>query len=210
MKALEMDIIFLIRALRCAIVSITFFNPLYSLAEISGNRYKSSGQTVNTYSVPTRVPRQAPRMARVRIHLKLIPYDKIVVRDKQGQFKEKFRPIKKLNHVLRARIERPNHFYVGDWHIETVPMKWDQNLKKLKVKLRFYKRYGEGRNLEEYLGNAILSGTLVGKDFLYVVKGRKNALFKNRKNNPVLAVEIGKAEAPKVGKSSTPRKKRGG
>src|SRR5690606_20341705 len=96
-----------------------------------------------------------------------------------------------LKHHLRARIERPNHFYVGSWHIESIPEQWNKKDHTYQVKLRFFKRYGEGKHLEEYVGSSMVKGRLVGEKDLYLLQASHKETFNNRDNQPVLVVGIG-------------------
>lgn len=135
--------------------------------------------------------KNSPRMAQVRIGLKLTPYQPMAVKGRDGKTTLMPQALATIQHTLRARIERVNHFYFGDWHVETIPEAWSRETMKYRVKLRFYKRYGAGKDLEEMVGHTIVQGTLEGKNYLYGLKGNVNTQFKNRRGEPVLAVAIG-------------------
>lgn len=144
-----------------------------------------------------RIPKQAPRIARVRIPIELTSFAKFNLRDQLGRMRVQFRPVKTKKHVLRARIETPNHFYVGDWHIETVPVAWSKKEKLLTLKVRFYKRYGNHKKLEEVVGDTQVKGLLEGEDFLYDFLGKKVVKFTNPLRHPVLTASIGKGASGK-------------
>ena len=138
-----------------------------------------------------RDPQAAPRMARVRIRLKLTEYDKLVIKNEQGVTRIDHKAVRTVQHILRARIERTNHFYVGNWHVETIPVSFDRTTLKYTAALRFSRKYGEGWDMEEYVGRVELNGTLAGKDFVYDMIGNNTAKFFSLKGEPLLDVEIG-------------------
>lgn len=142
---------------------------------------------------------------RVRIPVQLVGYEKIVVTSQNGQARHQFKALSPLRHHLRARIERPNHFYVGTWHIETIPQKWKRDTKAYEVKLRFFKRYGEGRELEELVGTQIVKGHLMGKGPHFLFAGRSEETFKDAQGQPILSVGIG----PEVEKNGNIAKRAG-
>ncbi len=137
------------------------------------------------------LPLQEERVVRVRIPLQLQSYEKVVVTDHKGMTRYQYKPLPLLKHHLRARLERKNHFYVGNWHIETIPEKWDRVTKQYAVKLRVYKRYGDGRELEELVGKVDVNGKVEGKDLLYNFKGFATVAFKDREGKPVLDLGVG-------------------
>lgn len=141
-----------------------------------------------------RHPKQLPRLARVRLSMVLTNYKKFLVRNNYAKVREMFRPIKPIKHHLRARIEKTNHFYIDDLHIETVPISWSKERMQLKMKLRFYRRYGNENKLEEAIGSTIITGSLEGGDHLYSFIGTKKIKFKNLLGHPILDIAIG---APK-------------
>jgi len=138
-----------------------------------------------------RVPASVPTMPRVRIKLKTTEYDKILLKSEQGVVRTEFRPVRNVQHTLRARIERTNHFYVGSWHIETIPLSFSKETKKYAVGLRFSKKYGVGWEMEEYVGRIEVQGTLAGADYTYDLIGSNTAKFYDMKGQPLLDVEVG-------------------
>jgi hypothetical protein len=131
--------------------------------------------------------------AKVRIAIKLKPFEKFLVQGKNQRQRVSFRSVDTIRHMLRARIEQTNHFYIGDWHVETVPVKWSRAELTLEMNVRFYKRYGDSRELEEYVGHLPMVGQLVpGKqDGLYLFRGRARKQFQNKHGQPIIAVELG-------------------
>lgn len=158
---------------------------------------KNQNTNANANTVNVRTPKSTPRTAQVRIGLKMTPYQPVTVKTKEGKSVMKSQPAGTLQHTLRARIERTNHFYFGDWHVETIPEAWSRESMKYRVKLRFFKRFGEGKDLEEMVGSTTVQGTLEGKNYLYAMNGQVSNQFKNRNGDIVLAVVVGSPSSKK-------------
>lgn len=146
----------------------------------------------------TRMAQQKQRVARVRIAVSLTPFKKLAIKDRFGRVSETFKPTAEKKYNLRARIERPNHFYVGKWHIETIPLSWSRERQYLHMKLRFYKRYGDHKDLEEVIGSTEIRGPVKGERFLYNFLGRKSLNIKNQLGQPVVNIVLGPPPAPVV------------
>ncbi len=147
---------------------------------------------------------------RVRIGMKLTPITRIVTNVKNGQ-KTKFVSEQTLRHTLRARLERTNHFYIGDYHVETKPLKWTRKTKQYTVRLNMYRRYGSFGQLEEKIGHVDVAGVLVRQnDGLFIQKGVSSKRMRNKLGHPVLdlAAGYGTPKAPMISKKSkTTRRK---
>ena len=152
-----------------------------------------------------RMMKRPPRIARVRLPISISDYEKILVKKVNGAVEAQYRVIGKRSYRLRARIDKLNHFYVGKWHIETQPIKWDLEKKYWSVKLRFHKVYGEGEGLEEWVGTTKVSGLVEGKNLLYEFKGRKNIKFSNTMGHPIAEISLGPSGKKVLSKSSTPK-----
>lgn len=150
-----------------------------------------------------RTMKRPPRVARVRLSISISDYEKILVKKVNGAVEEQYKIVGKRLYRLRARIDELNHFYVGRWHIETQPLKWDLENKFWSVKLRFHKVYGEGEGLEEWVGTGKVSGLVEGKNLLYEFKGRKNMKFSNTMGHPIADISIGPFDKKVISKSST-------
>jgi hypothetical protein len=135
---------------------------------------------------------EAPKVARVRIPIKLTHFEEVLIQSQQGTKRIEAKALRPVLYNLRATINRTNHFYLTDWHIETVPMKWDRELGEWLVELKFYKRYGEESELEEYVGVLPLSGRLIGKEDIMTLDAKGIQKFTNKKGTPLLLVEAGK------------------
>lgn len=146
--------------------------------------------------------KKPPRMARLRVPVALTPWFKVVVTDKKGVKRHEVKAGPVMRRTLRARIERINHFYIGEWHIETVPMVWKKKTRTYSMKVRVYKRFGQDKDLEEYLGHFLVSGNLTGgKDLLYEFQGKQQRVFSNRGGEKILGVQVGRPAA--LAKSGT-------
>ncbi|MCX6131061.1 MAG: hypothetical protein NTX25_18635 [Proteobacteria bacterium] len=129
--------------------------------------------------------------ARVRIPIRLVRFEPIVLQNLQGVKRIENKPLAPVSYNLRATINRSNHFYVADWHIETVPMKWEREARQWMVEIKFYKRYGQDQELEEFVGTLPLNGRLVGADRLFTLEVQAKQQFNNKRASPVLLVEVG-------------------
>ena len=138
-----------------------------------------------------RMPKQSSKLARVRLKVQVTDYERLLVRQSNGEMKHAFKPRKPFGHNLRARIEKVNHFYLGRWHIETQPLSWSKELNVLRMRLKFYKTYGSSQDVEERVGSVLVKGSLKGKDFLYSFTGSKNIQFKNKLGQPIADISVG-------------------
>jgi len=136
----------------------------------------------------------------VRIPLKLTSFKKMLVRDKSGKIIERYIAVDPVTNTLRGRIERVNHFYISDFHIESIPLKWDRDLGNYRTKLRFYQRFGVNQDIEEYIGSVVVNGRLEADNEYFKLVGFSAEKFNNRNGAPVLAVEVGTPlpQAPKT------------
>lgn len=137
---------------------------------------------------------------RVRIGLRLTPFKKVVTRDKNGTSSSRFVPIEPLRHTLRARLNKVNHFFIGDWHIETKPTKWVRKSRRYEVKINVYKRYGAFGQLEDYAGSVDLAGVLdEQEDNVHVLLGVARRRLRDKMNNPLVDIVAGFSPAPAAG-----------
>lgn len=134
-----------------------------------------------------------PEVAKVRLPLKMTSFEQVIIQNGQGARRIEHKALAPVTYTLRATINRSNHFYVSDWHIETVPMKWERDQKIWQAEVKFYKRYGQEQELEEYVGTLPLNGRLLehdkGKLFVLVTKAQQQ--FQNKRGNPLLIVNAG-------------------
>ena len=164
---------------------------LFSVFAASGMAAEQGNlQTINTGHSPLTDVRAEAEDVRVRIPLKLTAFEQIIVKNTAGQRRYEHKPLAATRYNFKATIDRANHFYVGDWHIETTPEKWDHASKQWTVSLNFFKRYGADQELEENVGKMALVGRLNGKDNLYTFEAQGAQTFRDKNGQPLLQVEI--------------------
>lgn len=138
--------------------------------------------------------------AKVRIGLRLTPFKKVVTRNRDGSTDQRFVPIEPLRHTLRARLNKTNHFFVGEWHVESVPTKWVKKTRHYEVKLNVYRRYGAFGQLEENVGQIELAGTLEEeKDNVHVLLGTARKRLRDKAGQPYLDLVAGFAPGAEKG-----------
>lgn len=150
-------------------------------------------QTIQTGHNPLiELPGPQKEGAQVRIAVELRPFEKILVQGRGEQKQQlEYRVIQPTKHMLRARIETSNHFYIGKWHIETVPVRWSRSERLLHMNVRIYKRYGDRQELEEFVGQIPISGTLDGENGLFVLTGQTQQRFHNKQGHPIVEMRVG-------------------
>ncbi|MGE0172779.1 MAG: hypothetical protein AB7T49_08340 [Oligoflexales bacterium] len=144
-----------------------------------------------TLGVTTEPSAVAEKVARVKIPLKLVSYEKALVKDKNGKDILKAKPVHTAKIALRSTVDRVNHFYAGSWHIEVIPVNWSAPSKSYKARLKFYRRYGDSKEVEEYVGYSDFQSKLEGSDFVYLANGFKQSSFKDKSHHNILDVAIG-------------------
>ena len=141
--------------------------------------------------VKTRTPNQMliPAKAQVRIALSLTPWQKFVPRTHRGQ--PTYRRAKTRKLTLRAALDRPSHFYVGDWHFVTRPVLWSRQARQYKTRLTIFQRLGKDRKVEEKIGTLVAAGTLKAYRDLYILQNFQKKTFKDANGSPRLLVVTG-------------------
>ncbi|MBC7661499.1 MAG: hypothetical protein H7249_17520 [Chitinophagaceae bacterium] len=127
---------------------------------------------------------------RVKVPLKMTLFEQIIVKNQDGIRRIEHKPLTPIRYNFKATIDRTNHFYVSDYHVETVPVKWEHDSKEWTLTVHFYKRFGDGQELEESVGSMDIKGKLEGSQKLYTLKARGQQSFKNKQGFPQLVVEI--------------------
>ncbi len=129
--------------------------------------------------------------AQVRIPIQITNYEKVQVRDPQNKVATKVVALKPVVQTLRARMDRTNHFYLKDYRVETIPLKWKRSDNLFTVQLNIFKRFGEYKLLEEQFANITMQGKLVGKDKLFVLHGTARITVQNKENEPEAEIIAG-------------------
>jgi hypothetical protein len=130
--------------------------------------------------------------ARVRILVKVTPFEKVIVQSPRGIQTYTFKPGQEIVHTLRARINRPNHFYFGEWHVSSTPLSFRKDTKQYRVRLNFQKIYGAAANLEESIGDIEVAGVLQPvEDGMFNLVASERMLFKDLEGQPKLNIVAG-------------------
>lgn len=152
-----------------------------------------------------RLPKKPEKEAKVRIGVSLTPYQKVIVKDSYGVNQIRFTKAKTILRNIRTQIAKRSHFYIDEWHLETIPISWDKSTKKLSYDIKLSKRYGNRRQLEEFIGSIKVSGILQGTKLIYNFMGHGGVRFKNKNNYNIaeltLSPPIGLKKAVDVARS---------
>ena len=143
---------------------------------------------------------KAAMPAKVRIGLRLTPFKRVTTRNRDGTVESRFVPVEPLRHTLRARLNQTNHFFVGEWHVETVPTRWVKKTHRYEVRINIYRRYGAFGQLEENVGSLDLSGVLdEQEDNVHVLVGVARTRLRDKFQNPLMDVVAGFAPGSPTG-----------
>ncbi len=154
-------------------------------------------ETVNPKTGAVRLPSNDYGPTRVRILLKLTPYETVNVRAPGGETITKQVPLQPVEHILRARLEQTNHFYFGQWHVETVPLRWQKATAQYAVQLNVYKRFAPHNEVEEKIGAIRVDGHLEeAGPKLYTLMGGSKQDIADPMGQRVLAVAAGTQTQP--------------
>lgn len=136
-----------------------------------------------------------PVPARVRLPLRLVTFQTVVATDREGKRQPAFIPRAGVFRTIRARIDKPNHFFVGEhgeWHVETVPVRFAKADKRLTARLNISKQVDRTGTVEEFLGSLEVTGMLVQEEagvYNLVTSGKQQ--FRDQMGNPVLDLSVG-------------------
>ena len=147
-------------------------------------------KAINPGDTFVRLPKAAKKVARVRLGVKLIPYEKLVVTDAEGVNKIRYAKSTPIRRNLRSRIDKKTDFYINNWHVELEPIAWDKNIKKLNYRVRLFKQYGQGGSLEEQIGAIEVEGLLEGSRFVYSFSGKNSVKFNNKSGIPIAELYV--------------------
>ncbi|MCY4379979.1 MAG: hypothetical protein OXC40_00180, partial [Proteobacteria bacterium] len=103
-----------------------------------------------------------------------------------------------IKKTLRAHLERPNHFIVGPYHIETIPLRFQRKDHRYMIRLSFTERFGKREHIEKHLGYLDVEGILLkqkptpaSKQSLYLLIGQATKNFFNNSSEPTTHVTVG-------------------
>jgi len=146
----------------------------------------------NTYNRPDEAAIDSSSSQRVRIPLSFKTWSLVETKDQDGRSRKSRIASKPISQVLRARIERANDFYLGDFRIKTTPVRWLKRSNQYQVKLEMFKRLNLDGTMEESLGSVTLTGVLDKQDDgLFILNGTARRLFRDRSGEPILDLDAG-------------------
>lgn len=157
---------------------------------------------------PVKLPSKTltPANAQVRIALSLTPWQKFVPHNNRGL--PSYRRTKERKLTLRAALDRPSHFYVGNWHFVTRPVLWSRRTRQYKTRLTIFQRLGQDRRVEEKIGTLVATGTLKAYRDLYILQNFQKKTFKDANGNPRLRVVMGFTHDSRQKRLATSRAKK--
>ena len=144
------------------------------------------------------VRQQDGQPAQVRVGLRLMTFISAKTQNLKGDIKTITRPGDEIKRTLRARINQQNHFIVGDYHIESIPLSFIKQTGQYSLRLRIAKRLGNYGDVEESVGSVDVQGKLErisGNQGLFVLKGASAKQFNDSMGRPILKVVAGFGEA---------------
>lgn len=181
-----------------------FASSLFALFDQAALAFEQPATPASAHTIPKRewlapdaasakqINERSQLPPQVRIGLRLTPFKKVTTSARDGGKETRFLPAEPLRHTLRARLNKTNHFFVGEWHIETVPMKWINKTRRYEVRLNVFRRYGAFGQLEESLGSIDLAGFLEQQDErLFVLIGAARKRLRDKFQNPSLDIVAG-------------------
>jgi hypothetical protein len=96
---------------------------------------------------------------------------------------------------LKARMDRPNHFYFGDWHFETLPT-GKTPAGEVQIKMSLSRTFGEDHELEEHVGDMHLQGGIARSEpGVYEFIGKSGARFTGRSGDPLVEIQVNGGQA---------------
>ncbi len=192
----------MVSTLRIALVVLGSFAGTPVLAAEKGNL-----KSFNTGDSSFTDVQLASDAIRVRVPLRMTAFETIIVKNEEGIRRHEQKALTPVKYNFKSTIDRTNHFYVSDYHVETIPVKWDNATKNWTVEVNFYKRFGEGSELEESVGSMTVTGKLDGERRLYTLQGKAQKTFNNKSGKPLLKVELDslpKGEKGNIARRETP------
>jgi hypothetical protein len=169
------------------------FSTLFIINSLSAHAADTGLASSQMYNRPTQTTSEiAETIHRVRIPVFLQGFNEVGVAQTDGRIKPARVAGKPISHVLRARIEKPNDFYLGDWRLQSTPIRWLKQSNYYQVKIDVFRRYGGMGQVEENLGSMYLTGSLKKQaDGLYSLSGSANRRFQDSEGHPILTIQVG-------------------
>jgi hypothetical protein len=172
-----------VQALLAAVVPSTLFAATTTSLGVASEKL---------YTTPAETPVESKTTQRVRIPVTLKAWNLVETRNATGAVTSSRIVGQPLSHMLRARIERSNDFYLGDWRIKTTPIRWLRNSQQYQVRLEVFRRLGESGQIEESIGSVTLTGILNKQDDgLFLLNGTARRMFRDKSGDPILDFDAG-------------------
>lgn len=128
---------------------------------------------------------------RVRIGVDYAQFEAMLFKNKEGKAYYKSVARGQKFHTLRTRLEQRNQFYFNGLHVETLPLHWNKESRRYKVRMEFYRTYGHNGSLEDRLGSLDVEGILQGKGRVLNFIGEGRASFKNTRGIKIAEFRVG-------------------
>lgn len=174
----------------CALYSLFIQPPALAI-----NQSSSAAQSQNVY--PHNPDGELPTYqgTMVRVGLRLIHYRKAALGPGQSQIT--YLPGEVIKKTLRARIDKPNHFFIDSYHIETIPLKWIRKSHSYTMRLSLSRRSQQQPDVEKHLGYVDVKGSLrkQSQRSIYLLVGASSQTFFNHLREPYLKVVAGYGKA---------------
>ena len=170
-------------------LSLSFLtNGFMNLNELYSKPYAINENIVKN-SLPGKKPLSLSKtpIEQVRFGVRLTIFEEHV---KEKKIKEV------IQHTLRAKMLSPNHFYIKKYHIETIPLEWNEQNKYYSLKVVVFKRLGKNGLVEEHLGSLKLKGHLKGQASPYLFASFAKAVFKSKTGQVKATLIAGYKPAP--------------
>lgn len=155
----------------------------------SANKISLARDPIEKMVINQRPESEADKGPQVRIAIKFTQL-KPNGTDKKGQIKFVEGNIKR--HVLRARLNKINHFYLDNLHVETKPVSLVRASNQVKMRLTISRTHSKDKQLEELLGTLDVAGKLEKSgENLYMLRGEAGKRLLHPTGQPMLDVVAG-------------------
>ena len=130
---------------------------------------------------------------KIRIPLIVTPFKLIASKGLIGEKGFVSVPEMSKRHNLIARINKPNQFFLGDYRVETTPLKLLKSSLLYSVKIDLYRLYGAYGQLEEFLGTFTAHGKMVAQDpTFYTLVGTSKFQFRDSAGKILVELAAGR------------------
>ena len=185
----------------CLLVFMAVFSGQSHSAQLGDGVAPSVPQAFFNMSDPMETRQSNGQQPQVRVGIKLLPFIHAKIQNLNGEIGEIVRPGTETTRTLRMRMNSPNHFVIGDYHIESEPLSYIKATRQFEVRLKLAKRLGLDAGVEESLGHLDVKGVLAGDNGVYILKGASAKQFLDQMGRPALKVIAGQGDATVISDS---------